>query len=253
MMSPATPVDFTDLHALADGRLADDRRAAVEALLAHDPAAAAQAAAYRAQNEALHALFDPVLAEPIPPAMLVRRRPWAGSLVRIAAALALMVVGAGTGWFAHDTMRTASGVEQSVAEPAAYAHRAFVGDFRNPVEIWGDNQPHLVAWLSNRLGIAVEPPNLDEVGYWLVGGRMLPASRGAAAQLMYQNDLGGRITLYVRTGVTSNTESRFQDFDRNGVRMIYWVDGPVGYAMTGSADRDLLLKAAQIAYGQTQR
>ena len=54
-----------ELHALADGRLDPARRAEVAAYLESDAEAAAQVAAYRRQNAALHAAFDPVLNEPL--------------------------------------------------------------------------------------------------------------------------------------------------------------------------------------------
>ena len=55
-----------DLHACVDDRLDLERRRAVEAELAQSPEDAARAAAYREQNAALHALYDPVLGEPVP-------------------------------------------------------------------------------------------------------------------------------------------------------------------------------------------
>ena len=55
------------LLAYVDGSLAEAQRLAVEARLDRDPEMAAKVAAYRAQNEALHALFDRHLAEPLDP------------------------------------------------------------------------------------------------------------------------------------------------------------------------------------------
>ncbi|MSP67556.1 MAG: anti-sigma factor [Alphaproteobacteria bacterium] len=253
MTPPPAPVDDFDLHGYVDHQLPPARREEVATYLAANPEAAARVADYQSQNQALGAAFEGVLAEPVPPAMLTRRRPWLGAITRIAAALALLFTGGTAGWLAHDSLLAPSAIERTVAEPAAYAHRAFAGEFRHPVEIWGDNEPHLVTWLSSRLGMPVRPPDLNQAGYWLVGGRLLPARGGAAAQFMYQDDKGGRITLYVRTGIIGNSESRFQFFDQQGVRLVYWVDGPVGYALTGPVDREHLLHAAQLAYGQTKR
>ena len=58
-----TPQDYVD------GRLDLTRRQEVEAYLADNPADAERLAAYGAQKQALHALYDPVLDEPVPPAM----------------------------------------------------------------------------------------------------------------------------------------------------------------------------------------
>ena len=52
------------LHAYVDNALTDDERREVDAWIAQDAAAAQKVRSYLEQNLALHALFDPVLAEP---------------------------------------------------------------------------------------------------------------------------------------------------------------------------------------------
>ncbi|MQA42831.1 anti-sigma factor family protein, partial [Rugamonas aquatica] len=63
------PVTEAELQAWVDGRLPPARRDAVDAHLAQHPADMARLQAYRSQNAALHALFDPLLAQPVPPAI----------------------------------------------------------------------------------------------------------------------------------------------------------------------------------------
>jgi anti-sigma factor RsiW len=60
------PITDDNLHAYIDGQLPAAQRADVEARLAADPEAAARLQAYRAQKQALRAMFDPILDEPIP-------------------------------------------------------------------------------------------------------------------------------------------------------------------------------------------
>lgn len=70
---PPTPEEgegWDDLHGWVDGALPPQRSAAVGLALSRDPAEAGRALAYRAQVEGLHALYDPVLAEPIPERLL---------------------------------------------------------------------------------------------------------------------------------------------------------------------------------------
>lgn len=55
-----------DVHAWADGQLADRRRRAFEQAMANDPALAERATAIRRQNEWLTNALDPLLHEPIP-------------------------------------------------------------------------------------------------------------------------------------------------------------------------------------------
>ena len=53
----------SDLHAYVDGQLDSARRIEVETWLAEDEEAARRVEAYRAQNAALHSLFDSILNE----------------------------------------------------------------------------------------------------------------------------------------------------------------------------------------------
>jgi anti-sigma factor RsiW len=55
-----------DLHAYADGLLAESRMALVEAHLAGNPEAAKRVQIYQEQALALRRRFDPILHEPIP-------------------------------------------------------------------------------------------------------------------------------------------------------------------------------------------
>ena len=65
-MSDPTAFSDGDLHAYADGRLDEARRAAIETWLASHPDEAARVAFYKRLNGELHRLFDPVLDAPIP-------------------------------------------------------------------------------------------------------------------------------------------------------------------------------------------
>ena len=45
-------------------------------------------------------------------------------------------------------------------------------------------------WLSKRLGRPLVVPDLAAVGFRLMGGRLLPAEDGPAAQFMYETGKG---------------------------------------------------------------
>jgi anti-sigma factor RsiW len=92
-------------------------------------------------------------------------------------------------------------------------------------------------------------PDLAAVGFRLMGGRLLPAEDGPAAQLMYENGKGDRLTLYFRVGIGGQTAFGYHE-DR-GIGAFYWTDEGFGYAIAGKADSDLLLRAAEIVYRQT--
>ncbi len=68
MTEPNMPVTEDELHALVDNELPADRRAAVENWLETHPEDAARVASWRTIGNALHARYDAVADEAIPPA-----------------------------------------------------------------------------------------------------------------------------------------------------------------------------------------
>ncbi len=63
-------LDMNDINAYLDGALSDTERREIEAALESDPQARALLNRYRRQVEELHRLYDSVLDEPVPEAML---------------------------------------------------------------------------------------------------------------------------------------------------------------------------------------
>lgn len=245
-------VTKAELHAFVDGQLDEARRRDVAAYLAEHPEEAARVAAYEEQKAMLHALFDPVLdARPSPelkpPAVTRRlvRAAWAA-----AAALVLLIAGASLGWY-FGTMTGADATQgAAVARQAAVAHAVFTPERRHPVEVAADQEAHLVAWLSKRLGAPLRAPRLTDLGFSLVGGRLLTAADGPAAQFMYENVAGKRLTLYVVTGLRRRETTAFRYRDEKGVAVFYWIDGPLGYALTAEIERPELLGVARAVYRQ---
>jgi len=89
-------------------------------------------------------------------------------------------------------------------------------------------------------------PDLTPFGYKLMGGRLLPGNGGAAAQLMYDDATGKRLTLYVRAAAGSETAFRFQ---REGDAATFaWIDQGFGFAVTAPATREELLPIAEAVY-----
>jgi anti-sigma factor RsiW len=118
------------------------------------------------------------------------------------------------------------------------------------VEVGADQEAHLLRWLSKRLGVSLKIPHLAGLGYSLVGGRLLPGERGPAAQFMYQDIKGQRLTLYVRAGDDSRAQTAFRFAQENGVSVFYWLDGRLGYALSGETGREELLRVADAVYRQ---
>lgn len=211
----------------------------------------------KALSQALHQLYDPVLDEPVPQGLRARglsgTAPWR-SYARAAGLVAVgLVAGSLASWFLHPAQRPA--VAQADTPPfvkrAAVAHATYSPEVRHPVEVGADQEAHLVAWLSKRLGAPVRAPKLEGVGYSLVGGRLLPGENGPVAHFMYQCKAGTRVTLYVRTDGANNRETAFRYKTEGNVRVFYWIDRKFGYALS-SADipKDNLLAVANSVYQQ---
>jgi anti-sigma factor RsiW len=240
-----------DLHAYIDGMLPEVRRTAIEEYLAGHSEDAERLRAYRRQIEELHALFDPVLEEPVPGRLIeVRRSRWLRPSLRSALIAAWLGLGGVIGWHmqAYNSSR--------VAETTAWAHRAAVAhviyspEVRHPVEVGADQETHLVNWLSKRLGAQLKVPHLGGVGYTLVGGRLLPGDSGPVAQFMYQDGKGLRLTLYVRTNPDDTRETAFRFAQENKVGVFYWLDNKLGYALSGEIEKAELLRVATAVYRQ---
>lgn len=251
---PGAPITEADLHALADGQLAGARLHEVQAFVAQHPEAQAQIERWRAQNRLLQAHFAGVAEEPLPlrlPLGPHRRRGWGMAL---AAGLALAVASGALGWFMRGemdgrTLQAQASDPKMFAHRAAVAHAVYAADIRRPVEMGGDQEQALVTWLTRRVGVQVHAPDLGAAGYQLMGGRLLPGGSGAVAQLMYGTGRGQRLTLYVtREASTGETAFRYMEDDK--VRVFYWVEGKLGYALSGEVSREELLRVAEEVYRQ---
>ncbi len=245
------PVTEAELHAYIDGLLPAERRTEIEAYLAAHPEDAQRVRAWQEQNQALHAWFDPVLAESLPArvrrAALARRMPPA---LRYAAVAAWFALGGVTGWYVHAYNTGKSADSIAFAREAVIAHVVYSPEVRHPVEVGADQEAHLVAWLSKRLGANLKVPHLQAVGYQLVGGRLLPGNQGPVAQFMFQDGNGRRLTLYVKRGARDSSETAFRFAQERGVGVFYWLDGKFGYALSGEINKAALLRVAEAVYQQ---
>lgn len=242
-----------ELQAWVDGRLPPERQAEAERYLAAHPEQAQRLQAYRQQNAALHALFDPLLAQPVPDALLPpRRAPWQRLAAMLVLALGTAVLGGAAGWTLRGQADAAQPLLAALPRQAALAHAVYLPEVRHPVEVGADQQQHLVAWLSKRLGKPLHPPRLGPLGYELVGGRLLPGEGGPVAQFMYSDASGQRLTLYVSSGQHGQRDTGFRFAQEGSVGVFYWIDGSFGYALSATAGKAELSRIANSVYEQLQ-
>jgi anti-sigma factor RsiW len=250
------PITEADLQAYADGVLPAERRAAVAEWLAAHPEDAERIEAYRHLAQELRGTYQGVLDEPVPDRLM--RSVGAARARRAAVMAAWIAIGVGfgalAGWQLHElrpAVLPAAESAAAMAHRAAVAHATYSPEVRHPVEVGADQEAHLVTWLSKRLGTQLRAPKLEAVGYTLVGGRLLPGEHGPVAHFMYQCNRGTRVTLYVRSDMSSNRSTAFRYSREGAVDVYYWVDSKLGYAVSsGDISKELLLSVANAAYQQ---
>lgn len=249
MTTPLRPTEG-ELNAYLDGELGPEATAAVERHLALESEDARRIADYRAIGEALHALYDPVMAEPVPARLAAateRRRSAALDwTMRIAAALVLLVVGGAGGWMLSRAIPSGESAQIAFTRHAIDAHRLYTVEVRHPVEVVADDEAHMSSWLSRRLGKDLKPPALGGAGFKLVGGRLLPAEGKPAAQFMYENTGGQRLTLFFAVAAGGGDSSYRYVQDGSTLSLFWYIDG-FACALTGEFEqKDLMAFAREI-------
>ena len=248
MNAPDGEISELDLHAYVDDRLPEDRRREVENFLAVHPEEKERARVYQEQNKSLHAFFDSVLAEPVPPKWQNPGRRWTFLFKPAVAAALWIVVGGSLGWVLRGAYNGKAAANVRFAQQAAIAHAVYSPEVRHPVEVAAAEEQHLVNWLSKRLGDKLKIPHLSAQGYELVGGRLLPGDQGPVAQFMYQDKNGQRLTLYVKTDGNAKRETAFRFAQEGNVNVFYWIDRRLSYALSGELRKDELLRVATVVY-----
>jgi anti-sigma factor RsiW len=248
------PVTDAELHAYLDGEVEEADRLRIEAYLAEHPHLAGRLGRYQDINTGLHRLFDPVLNEAQPDVFREYRNPRGSAglsspLLRAAALAAIAVLAGLSGWTLRDYLQQSVQAPElaHLVHPAAYAHVVYSTDPRYPVEFSAEQKDALADWLSERMHTDIRAPLLNDTGFDLVGGRLLPSTNRMAAQFMYQDAAGERITLYVRRNAWDGEATLFRFGEHDGVTVFYWTDGPMAYAVAGEISKKRLITVAQAA------
>jgi len=241
------PIGEDDLQAYQDRCLPPERAIVVEAYLAAHPDVAQRLQQHAGLEAQLAATLTAKLEEPIPSRLRIaavaarRRRRLVAALSRVAAALLLVAAGAAGEWYAG--FRSRPEPLGAATANAVAAFHTFTVEVRHPVEVRAEDGPNLAQWLSSRLDRPVEPPDLSPEGFRLMGGRLLPTAGVPAAQLMYDDDHGTRLTVYVQPMGIDGEEFRLT---RQGdVRTVYWAERRLALAVTGRTSDAVLMAVAR--------
>ena len=254
----ASERNFSDeeLQAFVDDELDQETREAVESYLQQHPDKAQEINDFKVYNVGLHQLFDPVLDEAIPRRLKVAEAPakktyWP-SLAQAASLFLAIGVGVIVGWISRAEYSPAPMVYQqttaSLVKDAFAFHVVYAPEVLHPVEVDASQQKHLSKWLSKRLKTEIAPPQLDSLGFHLLGGRLLESANEPAAQFMYENEQGKRLTVFARQRFRGESETAFQYARAGKINGFYWVDDKLSFVIVSDVPKQQISKVSHLVY-----
>lgn len=203
------------------------------------------------------------VTQPLPaPMAQPKARPTARRLSTLAASIALLVSAGGAGWIAleqsgwnHDPLVafTRQAAQTTPASPQATQKLVPALSAATPVATGGNaSERQVAAWLAAQTGNAnasgaapATLPDLAALGFELIGERVITTAGGPpAAQLLYQDEAGQRVTLTMRAGGKAGQASF--TFARDGAASRFmWQDSHMAYSLVGQMEQDKLLRLAE--------
>ena len=262
-MTDAT-FDERDIHLALDGELPAEQREDFEAWLEAHPEMKVRSQRYEADRARLRAAVEALGAEPVPARLtqLVTRkgampaagqgRWWTWRYAAAAAAAMILLLAGGLAGFGIGQWTAPAGYDEEAAlvDGAIAAHKIYAAEQRHVVEVGAEEKDHLQSWLSKRVGVPLVAPDLRDHGFELVGGRLLPGSQErSAAQFMYQDKDGNRVSVYVLQEA-KHAGSEYGIVEEGGTYSYYWLDQGYGCAVTGTIPEPVLTALAKSAYAQ---
>jgi anti-sigma factor RsiW len=243
-----------DVSGYLDGSLEPLRRAQVEAAIRADPKLARTVAAYRAQEEDLRQMAAAVLDEPVPENLLevvrkAHRPAWRPPLRQIMQLAAAVVVGVALGWLLHRGMPSR---EDDLLEPfihqAVLAHDSFVAS--EDVDTLRDRGTPLLEEVRSPFRTPIRLPRLLGSGQQPVLFRSVEGGVGPGVELAYADPAGMLTSLIIRQhSDKDDVPVRFREVEGHSV--LYWLDGPLLYALVGEGSEDELRAMARSVYAAT--
>jgi anti-sigma factor RsiW len=235
-----------DLLAYADGLFDTDpvRKAEVESYLREHPEEAARVRDYADQNDKIRRLYGPVLAEPVPERLkaVLENRPGMvlGHVARAAIVASLLLAAGFMGWMIGKSGQPDPWPVQDFVEQAmtTYLRPHLASDSHTNRVPEKAHQP--LPGLSQQSVLPFQPPDLSQQGFTLVDNYLKMANDPQTAQVTYADPHGRRFSLFLRT-LWREEAPQFHFTENEGVTMVYWLEGPLAYALVGQLDRQEML------------
>lgn len=254
-----SPITEEELHSFVDGQLSNEEHARIAVILENAPEQAAIVNEWRKQNEGIKLLFSIYAIEKhsdagrihVSTGQYKRQYRW----IVAASVLAALVIG-GFGGFTgsriYDQSRQVTNID-ALPQQAQTAYLVYASEVRHPVEVFSEDEAHLAAWLGKRLNTPnLKIPDINMFGFQLVGGRLLPVDSKPGAFFMYEDADRRRLSVIVGQN-PENRNTSFHFVSNDGVETFYWIDGKLGYAVSGEISRNQLRQIAEECYRQFPR
>lgn len=231
------PPEEQDLHAYVDGQLDDEQRKWVEHYLQKHPEAASQVAKWQADAQKLRVSlneFVPHTAPRTTDLQQVRQRMRKTRQWQLSMAFSLLFcvgIGGIAGWQLH-----ASQVQSQILpmEDAVQADRLISDGNVKALDVVASDQGQMNGWMSRYFINGALPPNLQNYGFNIIGGRLMVTEQGPAALVVYQDARGMRVTYYIRP--TGRIQIGKGERKTDNLMAQYWSDQRYNYAVISPAN-----------------
>lgn len=253
-VQPFESIDERDLHAYVDGLLDAQRARQVQEYLKRHPDKCKQVADYRQYNELLRQAHQAIAQEPVPARLLSivnrpRQSQWP-SITRLAAVGALCVVSAAGGWLAamHSGLsaNSSNGLVQSfLQQVATNASAPFESMTVKTLHIQSAEQIDPLNWLTQKVALEMQAPNLTAAGYTLQSRRLITRGSQEFVELTYANSSGDAVMLYMKTRWEKDAPT-IEFVQKYNQSIAFWQEGPLVYALSGALNRDRAVKIAEL-------
>jgi anti-sigma factor RsiW len=267
-MTERRRISDEELSDLVDGRLDASTRAEIEHEIERDAALARRYTTLLEQDRLLTRLGAEILNEPVPDRLLAiladadkeeekngetggQGTTGRSGSVRAPQIMVLIMgiaAGVAAGWFGHATLASQrGGLFQSAVEQAAISHRLLEVGTDDAIAGLGDHDVLPAAALPDIFSTPVRAPALRGSRWTPVGLRTETGSGGSAMQIAYADEEGAKVTLYVRR-VDDTDDVLSNVVEAEGYKVLYWLDGPMLYALVGDIDEEEMSRLARDVY-----
>lgn len=229
-----------------DGRLNDRDRAGVAAYLLAHPEIGADVEKLRRQNEALKAIGQEILDEPVPerlrvalerqetpdPAVpMVRSR---SPFVEMAAAILLFVAGSALGWFLNGELNPLPSEDDLLTSQIVYAYDFYARESDYPIDFAADRVQDFEGWINRSFERSLPPPDLARFKFAYTGARRMPTAKTPVGHFQFENDQKQRLGVFFWRGATKPATPRLMFDDRMALKS--WIEGDLKLAVIAERD-----------------